>query len=106
MFLPFAGGWCDAGAGVGFTLANAITILDIVEQPGQIEKNLFPEVVGRISFFLNAGIRFVEELCKVRVFTKMWDRICRDRYDVKDPKFRVKNLRLPVAERKEVFAGG
>lgn len=73
---------------LAFTLANAITILDIVEQSGQIEKSLFPEVVGRISFFLNAGIRFVEELCKVRVFTKMWDRICRDRYDVKDPKLR------------------
>lgn len=73
---------------LAFTLANAITILDIVKQSGQIEKSLFPEVVGRISFFLNAGIRFVEELCKVRVFTKMWDRICSDRYDVKDPKLR------------------
>ncbi len=73
---------------LAFTLANAMTILDIVKQSGQIEKGLFPEVVGRMSFFLNAGIRFVEELCKVRVFTKMWDRICRDRYDVKDPKLR------------------
>jgi len=73
---------------LAFTLANAITILDIVKQSGQIEKSKFPEVVGRISFFLNAGIRFVEELCKVRVFTKMWDGICRDRYDVKDPKLR------------------
>jgi len=73
---------------LAYTLANAMTILDIVKQSGQIEKSLFPEVVGRISFFLNAGIRFVEELCKVRVFTKMWDRICRDRYEVKDPKFR------------------
>jgi (2R)-ethylmalonyl-CoA mutase len=73
---------------LAFTLANAITILDIVKQSEQIEKDRFPEVVGRMSFFLNAGIRFVEELCKVRVFTKMWDRICRDRYDVKDPKLR------------------
>jgi (2R)-ethylmalonyl-CoA mutase len=73
---------------LAFTLANAMTILDIVKQSGNIEERLFPEVVGRISFFLNAGIRFVEELCKVRVFTKMWDRICRDRYGVTDPKLR------------------
>lgn len=73
---------------LAFTLANAICILDTVKESGQVGKEQFPDVVGRISFFLNAGIRFVEELCKVRVFTMMWDRICKERYGVEDPKLR------------------
>ena len=71
-----------------FTLANAIGVLDAVKESGHVKEEDFPNVVGRISFFLNAGIRFIEELCKVRVFTKMWDRICKERYGVMDPKMR------------------
>ncbi|HDM77624.1 MAG TPA: protein meaA [Deltaproteobacteria bacterium] len=71
-----------------FTLANAMGVLDAVKESGHVKKEHFPNVVGRISFFLNAGIRFIEELCKVRVFTKMWDRICEERYGVSDPKMR------------------
>ena len=73
---------------IAFTLANAIGILDTVKESGQVNKADFQNVVGRISFFLNAGIRFVEELCKVRVFTNLWDRICKERYGVADPKLR------------------
>jgi len=71
-----------------FTLANAMGVLDAVKESGHVKEEDFPNVVGRISFFLNAGIRFIEELCKVRVFSKMWDRICKERYGVSDPKMR------------------
>jgi (2R)-ethylmalonyl-CoA mutase len=70
---------------LAFTLANAMCILDTVRESGDVRKENFPDVVGRVSFLLNAGIRFVEELCKMRVFTKMWDRICKERYGVEDP---------------------
>jgi len=73
---------------LAFTLANAMEVLDTVRRRGEVAPERFPEVVGRVSFFLNAGIRFVEEMCKVRVFTKMWDRICFERYLVNDPKLR------------------
>jgi len=73
---------------LAYTLANAMTVLDSVKERDDVRPEDFPKVVGRISFFLNAGIRFVEEICKVRVFTKMWDRICRDHYGVEDPKLR------------------
>jgi ethylmalonyl-CoA mutase len=73
---------------IAFTMANAITVLDTVRETGDISAEDFPRVVGRISFFLNAGIRFIEEMCKVRVFTRMWDRICQERYQVEDPKMR------------------
>ncbi|MFO7964915.1 MAG: protein meaA [Desulfobacterales bacterium] len=73
---------------IAFTMANAVTVLDTVREAGEIQTEDFPRVVGRISFFLNAGIRFVEEMCKVRVFTRMWDRICKERYGVEDPKLR------------------
>ncbi|MCP4681979.1 MAG: protein meaA, partial [Desulfobacterales bacterium] len=73
---------------LAFTLANAITVLDTVKELGDVTPEDFPKVVGRISFFLNAGIRFIEEMCKVRVFTSMWDRICKERYNVTDPKMR------------------
>jgi (2R)-ethylmalonyl-CoA mutase len=63
-------------------------VLDAVKESGHVKEEDFPNVVGRISFFLNAGIRFIEELCKVRVFTRMWDRICKERYGVMDPKMR------------------
>ena len=73
---------------VAYGLANAIAVLDAVRESGQIPDDEFPEVVGRISFFIDAGVRFVEEMCKMRAFTRMWDEICRDRYDVQDEKLR------------------
>lgn len=73
---------------IAFTLANAIGVLDAVKESGHVKEEDFQNVVGRISFFLNAGIRFIEELCKVRVFSELWDRICKERYGVKDPKMR------------------
>ena len=73
---------------IAFALANAIDILDAVRDSGQVPPVDFPRVVGSISFFVNAGIRFVEEICKMRAFTQMWDEICRDRYGVEDPKLR------------------
>jgi (2R)-ethylmalonyl-CoA mutase len=73
---------------IAFTLSNAIGVLDAVKESGHVKENDFPKVVGRISFFSNAGIRFVEEMCKSRAFTKMWDRICKERYGISDPKLR------------------
>jgi (2R)-ethylmalonyl-CoA mutase len=73
---------------LAFTMATAIGILDALKESGQVAPDDFPEVVGRISFFVNAGIRFIEETCKMRVFTRWWDEICRDRYGVQDPKLR------------------
>src|SRR5580658_1964012 len=73
---------------LAYALATAIGVLDAVRDSGKIEAAELPAVVGRISFFVNAGIRFVEETCKVRAFTRLWDGICRDRYGVEDPKLR------------------
>src|SRR3989440_4364722 len=73
---------------LAYALATAVAVLDAVRESGQVEEDELPEVVGRISFFCNAGIRFVEETCKMRAFTRMWDRICADRYGVDDPKLR------------------
>jgi (2R)-ethylmalonyl-CoA mutase len=73
---------------VAYALATAVAVLDAVRESGQVEPEAFPAVVGRISFFCNAGIRFLEETCKMRVFTRMWDRICAERYGVADPKLR------------------
>jgi (2R)-ethylmalonyl-CoA mutase len=73
---------------LAFALATAIGVLDAVRESGQVEPEDFPEVVGRISFFCNAGIRFVEETSKMRAFTALWDRICAERYGVTDPKLR------------------
>ena len=73
---------------IAFALSNAICILDTVKESNQIPKEDFSKVVGRISFFVNAGIRFIEELCKMRAFTEMWDEICQKRYGVDDPKYR------------------
>src|SRR6266545_3031910 len=73
---------------VGFTLANAVAVLDAARATGRIPDDEFPELVGRISFFVNAGIRFVEEMCKMRAFTRLWDRLCAERYGVDDPKLR------------------
>jgi len=73
---------------LAFSLANAISVLDTVRAAGAVAAADFPQVVGRISFFVNAGVRFVEEMCKLRAFTDLWDEICRDRYGVSDPKLR------------------
>ena len=71
---------------IAYALATAIGVLDAVRDSGQVEARDLPEVVGRISFFVNSGIRFIEETCKMRAFTQMWSRICRERYGVHDPK--------------------
>ena len=73
---------------VAYALATAIGVLDAVQASGQIPADEFPSVVGRISFFVNAGVRFVEETCKMRAFTALWDRVCSERYGVTDPKLR------------------
>ncbi|HEY7916129.1 MAG TPA: protein meaA [Acidimicrobiales bacterium] len=73
---------------VAYALATAIGVLDAVRDSGQIPESGFPSVVGRISFFVNAGVRFVEETCKMRAFTALWDRVCSERYGVTDPKLR------------------
>lgn len=73
---------------IAFSLATAIDILDAVKESGQVSDEEFDQVFGAISFFVNAGIRFVEEVCKMRAFTELWDRIGRERYNVKDPKAR------------------
>jgi (2R)-ethylmalonyl-CoA mutase len=73
---------------LAFTLATAIGVLDAVRESGQVSEDELPNVVGRISFFVNAGIRFVEEVCKMRAFTQLWDQICLERYGVQDPKLR------------------
>jgi (2R)-ethylmalonyl-CoA mutase len=73
---------------LAFALTTAVGVLDAVRQSGQVTEDDMPAVVARISFFCNAGIRFVEETCKMRAFTKLWDRICLERYGVQDPKLR------------------
>ncbi len=73
---------------VAYTLCTAIAVLDAVRDSGQVAAEEFGEVVGRISFFVNAGVRFVEEMCKLRAFGQLWDQITRDRYGVTDAKQR------------------
>ena len=71
---------------LAFALATATSVLDNLQKKVSAED--FPQLVGRISFFVNAGIRFVTEICKMRAFVELWDEICHKRYGVKDPKFR------------------
>jgi (2R)-ethylmalonyl-CoA mutase len=71
---------------LAFALATACAVLDDLK--GKVAPEHFPEMVGRISFFVNAGIKFVTEMCKMRAFTELWDEICRDRYGVEDEKYR------------------
>ncbi len=73
---------------LAFALANAIAVLDHVKASGQVPEAEFPQVVGRISFFVNAGVRFITEIAKMRAFVDLWDEICRDRYGVADAKLR------------------
>ncbi|MBV9067032.1 MAG: protein meaA, partial [Methylobacteriaceae bacterium] len=73
---------------LSYALATAIAILDTVKASGEVSEEGFAEVVGRISFFVNAGMRFVTELCKMRAFCELWDEITRERYGVKEEKYR------------------
>ncbi|MCU1394707.1 MAG: meaA [Ilumatobacteraceae bacterium] len=73
---------------LAYALATAIGVLDAVRDSGQVEPDEFAQVFGSISFFVNAGIRFIEEICKLRAFTDLWDRIGLDRYGVTDAKAR------------------
>jgi (2R)-ethylmalonyl-CoA mutase len=74
---------------LAFALATAIAVLDTVGASGAFERGAFGEVVGRISFFVNAGLRFITELCKMRAFAELWDEITAERYGVNDPKQRL-----------------
>ncbi len=73
---------------LAYALCTAIAVLDEVKESGQVSEHDFEKVVGRISFFVNAGVRFVEETCKMRAFVELWDEITRERYGVQDPKMR------------------
>ncbi len=73
---------------LAFALATAIAVLDSLRDSGQVPPEDFPQVVGRISFFVNAGLRFVTEICKMRAFTELWDEICRERYGIAEEKYR------------------
>ncbi len=69
---------------IAFSLANAIDILDAVKASGQISDAQFPQVFSSVSFFVNAGIRFIEEVCKMRAFVELWEKIGRERYGITD----------------------
>ncbi len=73
---------------VAFALSTAIAVLDSVRDSGQVPSERFGQVVARISFFVNAGVRFVEEMCKLRAFGQLWDEITLERYGVTDPRQR------------------
>src|SRR5213075_2913905 len=73
---------------IAYALSTAIAVLDEVKARGQVSDDDFPKVFGRISFFVNAGVRFVEEMCKMRAFTRLWDELTKERYGVEDPMHR------------------
>jgi (2R)-ethylmalonyl-CoA mutase len=73
---------------VAYAMCTAIAVLDAVRDSGQVAPEKFGDVVQRISFFVNAGVRFVEEMCKMRAFVELWEEITRDRYGITDPKQR------------------
>jgi (2R)-ethylmalonyl-CoA mutase len=74
---------------LAFALATAIAVLDTVKRSGEASPEKFGDVVGRISFFVNAGLRFIAELCKMRAFTELWDEITRERYGITNAKQRL-----------------
>ena len=74
---------------LAFALATAIAVLDMVKASGEVNREKFGEVVGRISFFVNAGLRFITEMCKMRAFAELWDEITRERYGITDAKQRL-----------------
>ncbi len=73
---------------ISFAMSTAVAVLDAVRDSGQVPPDRFPEVVARVSFFVNAGVRFVEEMCKLRALVQLWDETTSDRYGVTDPKAR------------------
>ncbi|WP_425583677.1 protein meaA [Streptomyces macrosporus] len=73
---------------IAYAMSTAVSVLDAVRDSGQVPPEKFGDVVARISFFVNAGVRFVEEMCKMRAFTRIWDRITRERYGVEEPRQR------------------
>jgi (2R)-ethylmalonyl-CoA mutase len=73
---------------IAYSISTAIAVLDAVRDCGQVPAERFGDVVGRMSFFVNAGVRFVEEMCKMRAFTELWDELTRERYGVEDPRQR------------------
>jgi (2R)-ethylmalonyl-CoA mutase len=73
---------------VAYAMCTAIAVLDAVRDSGQVPREKMGDVVARISFFVNAGVRFVEEMCKLRAFAALWDEVTRDRYGVRDEKQR------------------
>ncbi|MFF4340044.1 protein meaA [Kitasatospora sp. NPDC001540] len=73
---------------IAYAMCTAIAVLDAVRDSGQVPAERMGEVVGRISFFVNAGVRFVEEMCKMRAFNRLWEKVTRERYGVRDAKQR------------------
>jgi (2R)-ethylmalonyl-CoA mutase len=73
---------------LAFAMCTAIAVLDAVRDSGQVPQERMGDVVARISFFVNAGVRFIEEMCKMRAFGRIWDRVTRERYGIEDPKQR------------------
>jgi (2R)-ethylmalonyl-CoA mutase len=73
---------------LAYALATAIAVLDAVRDSGEVSSIEFPQVVGRISFFVNAGMKFITEVCKLRAFAELWDEICLTRYGVAEPEHR------------------
>ena len=73
---------------IAFAMCTAISVLDAVRDSGQVRPEQMEDVVARISFFVNAGVRFVEEMCKLRAFAQLWDQVTKDRYGVTDPRSR------------------
>src|ERR1041385_3833681 len=93
---------------IAYALSTAIAVLDSVRDSGQVPAEKFGDVVARISFFVNAGVRFIEEMCKMRAFGRIWDQITRERYGIENPKQRrfrygvqVNSLGLTEAQRSE-----
>src|SRR5580700_1618722 len=79
----------DAVEEAAFALAAAISVLDAAKMRGAIPPKEFPKAVGRISFFVNSGVKFITEICKLRAMAHIWDEIARDRYGVEDPRLRL-----------------
>ncbi|MGC4997264.1 MULTISPECIES: protein meaA [unclassified Streptomyces] len=73
---------------IAYAMSTAIAVLDAVRDSGQVPQERMGDVVARISFFVNAGVRFVEEMCKMRAFGRIWDQVTRERYGIENPKQR------------------
>ena len=73
---------------IAYAMATAVAVLDLVRDREDVPEDAIPRIVGRISFFLNSGIRFVEEVCKTRAMAELWDDLTQERYGVEDPKLR------------------